>query len=79
MLQAITVGWPGNEAIQDPIPPEEMGLAPGLALLASFPGPRPASRRLQLSDGKLGDGLGTRLLPFHEEKQLVNQVTDFLS
>ena len=33
-------------------------------LLASFPGPRPASRRLQYStasDGKLGGGLGTRL------------------
>ena len=33
-------------------------------ILASFPGPRPASRRLQYrtaSDGKLGGGLGTRL------------------
>ena len=33
-------------------------------LVASFPGPRPASRRLQYgtaSDGKLGGGLGTRL------------------
>ena len=34
--------------------------------VASFPGPRPASRRLQYgkataSDGKLGGGLGTRL------------------
>ena len=35
-----------------------------LSKVASFPGPRPVSRRLQYrttSDGKLGEGLGTRL------------------
>ena len=36
--------------------------------VALFPGPRPASRRLQYgtaSDGKLGGGLGMRLLLMH--------------
>ena len=43
--------------------------------VASFPGPRPASRRLQYaSDGKLGEGLGTRLeQPYCPHPYLVSQ------
>ena len=46
--------------------------------LASFPGPHPASRRLEYSnasDGKLGEGLGTRLVIIRAMK---SQTTDSL-
>ena len=61
MCMCVEEGHHTNHECQSKRLPELMHM--NVIYIAPFPGPHPASRRLQYgtSDGKLGEGLGTRL------------------